>query len=102
MNLKYLYLAMALNFGGTDLLLGVSQYAVQKFFGIVIQNSPTASLVFTGIFLLLNLLAVIFAILSRDNQEARALSVVAVIVTSITLTTNLLNVILSALNGGLS
>lgn len=101
MNLKYLYLAMALNFGGTDLLMGVSQYAVQQF-GIVIQNSPTASLVFTGIFLLLNLLAVIFAILSRDNQEARALSVVAVIVTSITLTTNLLNVILSALNGGLS
>lgn len=92
---------MALNFGGTDLLMGVSQYAVQQF-GIVIQNSPTASLVFTGIFLLLNLLAVIFAILSRDNQEARALSVVAVIVTSITLTTNLLNVILSALNGGLS
>ena len=101
MNLRYLYLAMALNFGGTELIMGVSQYAVQQF-GIVTQPSPTVSLVFNGLFLLLNLLAVIFAILSRDNQEARALSTVAVIITSITLFTSLLNVALNALNGGLA
>ncbi|MBT5346426.1 hypothetical protein HOJ01_03840 [bacterium] len=101
MNLKYLYLAMALNFGGTELLMGVIQYAIQQL-GLITQPTPTVSYVFMGLLLLINLLAVIFSILSRDNQEARVLSTVAVIVTSITLVTNLLNVALSALNGGLA
>ena len=99
MNLRYLYLAMALNFGGTDLLMGVVQYIVQQ---MGVTPSPMVSYTFMGVLLLLNLLAVIFSILSRDNQENRALSTVAVIVTSITLATNLLQVGLSALNGGLA
>ena len=99
MNLRYLYLAMALNFGGTDLLMGVSQYVVQQ---MGVTPSPTVSYTFMGVLLLLNLLAVIFSILSRDNQENRALSTVAVIVTSITLATSLLQVGLSALNGGIT
>ena len=99
MNLRYLYLAMALNFGGTDLLMGVVQYVVQQ---MGVTPSPMVSYTFMGVLLLLNLLAVIFSILSRDNQENRALSTVAVIVTSITLATNLLQVGLSALNGGLA
>jgi len=99
MNLRYLYLAMALNFGGTDLLMGVVQYVVQQ---MGVTPSPMVSYTFMGVLLLLNLLAVIFSILSRDNQENRALSTVAVIVTSITLATSLLQVGISALNGGLA
>lgn len=101
MNLRYLYLAMGLNFGGTELLMGVIQYASQQL-GLVTQVTPTVSYVFMGLLLLLNLLAVIFSILSRDNLEAKALSTVAVVVTSITLVTNLLNIALSAINGGLA
>lgn len=100
MNLKYLYMAFALQFGASDLILLAFQQIV-TFMEVPVDPQSTVFYAFIGLALLLKLLAVIFAILSRDNLETRALSVVAVIITSLSLVTNLIQIALSAVSGQL-